>query len=184
MKDYNFFEGYKIKRVKKTKSNQLVTVLFLISLICYASIICYNYLAMASMEVRMKVLDDEILVLKTSEDLMRVREKEERMIQLREVVINVEAAGDNINTNSLISENLLAVLADTMPSDVNLISMTIVGNDIHLAGTSLMKPAIAEYEYRLRQIDFVEDIFLVGIETDDVDAYTFTMNLVIGGDPK
>lgn len=191
MNDFNFFSDYKVKKVPRTKSSKIVNILFLLTLISIAGYISYNYYVMTNIQNEMGAIDNELMEMKASKDLVRVTKKQDLLKSLSATVAALEAAGKDIELSSLISENLLAVLVDTMPSDVSLTSFAVSDNVLSLSGVAMSKPAIAEYEYNLRNSNLVETIFLNRIssnaeegalEAPEDERYTFTMNLTIGGE--
>lgn len=181
MNDYNFFDEYKPKKVKRTKSSGAMNLVFLIGLICFAGVIGFNYYVLLQMESEVKAVDEKLLQIKTSEDYIRVLEKDLLKNQLEKVVESLDSAGKEIEFSSLIDENLLAVIVDTMPSDVSLNSISITGSVMTLSGSSLNKPAIAEYQYRLKEIDFINSVFLAGINSGEGQSFAFTFSIDLGG---
>lgn len=180
-----------MKKAPKTKSLLFVNILFfLLGLIGIAGYVGLNYVLMTKLAVETALVDQELVVIKTSKDLIRVMEKEELLNELSSVVVAVEEAGDDIELSSLISENLLSVIVETMPSDVQLTSFAVSENNLSFSGEALSKPAIAEYEYQLRQSALVEDIFLNSISSSGAEGaigeeesrlFSFSMDLIIGG---
>lgn len=190
MNDYNFFEDYKVKKAPKSKSYRFVNIIFLVVLIGLASYVALNYFILNTMTAQLDKMSDELLVLKTSDTYIRVLEKDVLLTEINTLSTAIENAGESIELSSYINENLLAVIADAMPSDVSLSSYIIAGDGITLSGTALNKPSIAEYEYRLRNIELVDNIFINSISRDSGEAvegitqnasYSFTMSLTLGG---
>ncbi len=183
MVDYNFFEGFKKQKVKKSTSVRLFNVVFLLLMISLATYVGFNYYQLNYQKVELKELNKAIAEASSRDDIARINEKKILLDELEGIVSSMDAAAQAISRSSIISEDLLLTITDALPSDVSISSVDISESGIVLSGTAISKPAIAVFEYNLRRISYFESIFIHGIETSSSDegAYTFSMSIEVGG---
>lgn len=182
MVDYNFFEGYKLKRAKSTVGSRLFNAFFLLTLIVLAAYIGFNYYQINLQKQELSQLEVDLLEIKSTDDITRINEKQSLLAELTRIVDAMEAAGDDINKSSKIDEDLLVTLADALPSDVRINSLAIADDGISMAGDGMSKPAIAEFEYNLRNVPSFTGVFISDIQRDEEESFTFSVALTIGGD--
>ncbi len=182
MTDYNFFDGYVVKKKKSSVGVRLVNIFFMLFMILLIGYIAFNYYIISSQKSELSDLEQKITEIRATDDIARITEKQELLQQLLEIVADMEVAGDDIQHSSIISEDLLLTIADAMPSDLRINHLSINHINVSLSGESLSKPAIAEFEYNLRQFDSFQNVFVSGINRDTDRAYTFGLSFDVGGD--
>lgn len=184
MVDYNFFEGYKKQKVRKSASVRLFNVVFFLLMISLAMYVGFNYYQLNNQKAELKELKQAITEVSSRDDIARINEKKVLLDELEGIVSSMDAAAQAISNSSIISEDLLLTLTDALPSDVSISSVDISESGISLSGTAISKPAIAVFEYNLRRISYFESIFVHGIEVGSLDegTYTFSMSIEVGGD--
>lgn len=183
MVDYNFFEGYKKKKVKKSAGVRLFNILFLVLMISLGAYVGFNYYLLGGQEEELKQLDIKIAEASTREDISRINEKKSLLVELESIMSSMDQAAEAIENSSFISEDLLISITDALPSDVNISSLSVSGTNIQLSGGALSKPAIAVFEYNLRSISYFKDIFINSIdsESEEEGSFTYNMTIEVGG---
>ena len=181
MVDYNFFMDYKVKKVQASRGVQIANLIFLISLISLTSYIGFNYMLLNNQREKLDLVKLEIDNVLKTDQLIRIVDKQELLFELESIVSSMTAAGENIDNGSPIDEYLLAVIADALPSDVRLISVAMTGQEASISGEAMSIEAIAEFEYRLNQIESFYEVFIGGIANTEEDKHTFVMTLKVGG---
>lgn len=184
MVDYNFFEGYKTKKKTRSSAVRVVNVIFLVFMISLASYTGWNYWQIGEQLQVLAKLDQDIEEILATEDISRINSKQALLEELTQIVEAMEAAGDNITQSSIIDENLLVTIADALPSDLRLSSMTISANSVTINGEGMSKPAIAEFEYNLKQISSFSSIFISNIQKSSDESYSFGLTFKVGGDDR
>lgn len=182
MVDYNFFEGYKLKRAKNTAGIRLFNVFFLVSLMALATYIGFNYYRINLQNQELSQLEVKLFEIKRTEDITRITEKQNLLVELTQIVDAMEVAGDDINKSSRIDEDLIVTIADALPSDVRINSLSIAADGITISGEGMSKPAIAEFEYNLRKVPSFSSVFINSIERSEEENFIFSVALTIGGD--
>lgn len=181
MIDYNFFEGYSVKKPRSSIGVRLFNIAFLLVLMLLGVYMGFNYYLIIDQRNELLELDTKINELKSTDDIARIYSKQELLEELKSIVSNMEAAGDDINHSSIIDEDLLVTLADALPSDVRINNLLVSGNGITMSGEAISKPAIAEFEYNLRSIPSFSDMFINGIQRISDENFTFSISLNVGG---
>lgn len=129
------------------------------------------------------VLEKQI---QASESLLIAPESIETVSRIETKGIQLEAANkaagelavkDSLLTASeVISEKSLQVVVDTLPKQVRLDSLMIMGSDIGMQGTAVDRPAIAELAYNIRQSGLSEGIVLPTITQNVAGGFDFSLN--------
>jgi type IV pilus assembly protein PilN len=180
MSDYNFFNDLSLKKEKKS-AGFVVTLLFCILLLTgMAGLYGYNYYIRTYLEVDLVKTNTAIAEIKASEDLGRILHKKDILDNLESILSNIEVANTTIYNRHLVQENIFAMISDTLPMDVELVSIEMADGVITMEGYALNKPAIAEFEHNLRQMTSVSDLFLSGIVNNESN-YGFTIQVQVGG---
>lgn len=183
MIDYNFFENYEVKKVKKSPSIQVAMFLYIIVLLIAVAFIGRNYIVLVEKQTKSDLLSAELLQLKSYDSIARILEKQTLEIKLKGIVRNLDAAHEGLMNNGSVNENMIALLVDAMPKDVELSEFSIADNQILANGLADSKPAIAEFEYNLREMSAVENVSIGSIRRED-DSFSFdiSIGLRVGGD--
>lgn len=182
MTDYNFFEGYQVKKAPRSTSATLLNMLLMIVLLGTVGIISFNYYTINEQQKELNRVKSEIDTLKQTEEVIRISEKQMLKDALDRIITSMRAAGEDINQQSIINENLLISLSDSLPSDVKFGKLSVAENSILISGYAAERAAIAEFEYNLNQLQLFDSIFVSEIfRKEGFDTYEFEMTLMIGG---
>ncbi|PKM56355.1 MAG: hypothetical protein CVV00_00225 [Firmicutes bacterium HGW-Firmicutes-5] len=180
MADYNFFNDLSIKKEKKSASFVVTLLLCILLLVGMAGLYGYNYYIRTYLEVDLAKTNTAIAEIKASEDLGRILHKKDILDNLGTILSNIEVANGTIHDRHLVQENVFAMISDTLPMDVELVSIDMVDGVITMGGIALNKPAIAEFEHNLRQMTSVSDLFISEIVNNET-GYGFVIQVQIGG---
>ena len=181
MVDYNFFENYQIKKVKKSPGLRLFTFFFFAAIIAMVGFVAFNYMTMSANVLRSIALEAQIETLKQTDDISRIETKQALLQEILETKELIESVHAELDHNSLINENTLAVIVDVMPSDTTLTSYSLSENNMTVTGFGASRPAVAELEKNWRAIDFVEEVFIGALTMEDGNI-SFSIEITLGGD--
>lgn len=181
MRDYNFFSGYKVKKYKGDSVVLVATIVFCVVLVGLIGYILFNQIYLSRLQNDLDELTDKVTVLKLSDDISRVLQKQELNNNLRSTSERIDGAKDMIALQETINENLFLVVADAMPVDVQLESIIVADNSISITGLALNRPAVAEFQYNLLSMDSIMEVFVSSIESDE-SSVSFTADIIFRGE--
>ena len=181
MVDYNFFENYQIKKVKKSPGMRLFTLIFFLVMISMAGFVMFNYMTMSANVLRSIALETRIESLRQTDDINRIEIKQALLKEIQETKAIIESVQTGLNNDSNINEDTLAVIVDVMPSDTTLRSYVLSENSITITGTGASRPAVAELEKNWREINFVDEVFIGSLSIEEGNV-SFSIDITLGGD--
>ncbi|SMP48773.1 PilN domain-containing protein [Anoxynatronum buryatiense] len=182
MRDFNFFEVFDEGSQRSEGLKISFPVVLVILLLLAAAWPVYNFITLSQLRGS---VDDHRQVLQSDPRyplISTVEAKEAQKVEVNRQLEQMETAALAIEAREVINESLLYTIATAMPADTALSGMTITGPDIQLQGIARSKPAIAEFEFNVRETGYFEQLFIPNIsETDDGWQFSF-MFRVKGGD--
>lgn len=181
MVDYNFFDNYSATKAKKSVGVQISLLFSLVMLLVLIGTIGFNYFFMNVRSNQIKHLEEDIAEIQKTDELIRLLDKEALLIELKTTVNGMTLVGENMNQFNRVNENVIAVIVDAMPSDVQLNGLDIIENEIIIEGEAVIKPAIAEFEYNIHRVEYFDSIAIQSITRSEENTFTFSMTLDMGG---
>ena len=180
MRDFNFFEPFE-KKQKRRKGLRISYPLVLILVLLAAAIWpAWNFYQIQQLDREIQHHRD-ILVNDSRYPLFEVAsEKERELEEAQATLLSLEDSAELIFDKEVIDELLLFAIASAMPLDTSLTSMNISNRNVQLSGIADSKPAIAEFEYNIRQTGYFESIFVPSI-TESGDMWQFSMSFMVKG---
>ncbi len=176
MKDLNFFESYHKKNDRNLNKDIVLyglAILFIMVMLIYTFL---NFMKINKLNKEVSSLKQQVEIKKSNGKINEILEKEKEISELREKFNKFKKLDDSLNSNDLINEKLLDAITARVPETVFLNSMIFNPNLISLEGIAKDKKAISDFEHRLGEIDYFDDIFIPAISLDN-DNYTFSINL-------
>jgi len=185
MFDYNFFQENEAKKPKKP-SMIIASIICITLILGMVGIVAWTYTQKSALQMNLNITKDRIREIQSNDDITRIMEKEELLVQLENIQQNIDAANQVILSENQVSENILALLSDNIPMDANLEKLEIIEGQMFIVGRADNRPAIAEFAHNLRLTDTIGDVFISSIEQDETEIhdYQFSMQAVIGGDTQ
>lgn len=167
MRDFNFFEVYDESSHRSDGVKISFPVILVLLLLLAAAWPVYNFISISQLKGS---IDDHRQMLQTDSRYPLIASVEAKQVQMAEVtqqLQQMESAVLEIEAREVINEALLYSVATAMPADTALSGMTMTGQDIQLQGISRNKPAIAEFEFNIRETGDFEQLFIPNISESE-----------------
>ncbi|MBI9014335.1 MAG: PilN domain-containing protein [Clostridiales bacterium] len=185
MRDYNFFSEYVFAQSSFKFRKLILPILFFV--VIAAVVVAYIFLELRIGD-KQETLDAQIELLESKE----VRETLQAVESLREEIavltILYEETGIfdlQIQEEFSVTEFLTQAIVISLPRNVAFLDYSIDQNSVIVSGFATAYADIAEFENNLRDLNVFFNIFVGSIEYDeDMDLYTFTLSIVLGGEEK
>jgi len=176
VKDLNFFESYNKNKDKHLGKDFILyglAILFALGIILYSII---NIVLISKLNSEVAILKQQVEVKKSNNKINEILEKENEIGELRKKFEQIRQVDDFIDTSNIVNEYLLDFITERVPENVFLNSMVFNANLITLDGVSKDKKSISDFQHKLVEIDYFEDIFIPAISYEN-DFYLFSMNI-------
>lgn len=176
LRDLNFFESYKKKKDKNLSKDFIIYGLAMIILLC---LIVYNFMNLVeikNLSMEVASLKQELVNRKSNRKISEILEKENEIGVLRDKFERLRQLDDFVGSQDIINEYLLNSITVRVPENIFLNSMVFSTNLITLDGIAKDKRSISDFEYKLGEIEYFEDIFIPAISYE-YDYYTFIINI-------
>jgi len=193
MQDYNFFAPFLRGRKKpenKTISWGVIGILVLVGAIAWPA---YNFVQLRILDSRIEGMQQDLI---SSPDYPKMEQVDALLSRLQEqrvLLSSLDQTAEQIEQIQGVDEQLLFSISVATPMDITLQSLDVNQGVISIQGTAASKPAVAEYEYNLRELGLFERIFVPVIsdqttEGEEQDqeqpgAWQFNMDLQLEGGP-
>lgn len=181
MYDYNFFENYKVKKRNGSGGTTRSVLIFFLFAFLMGGLIGNLIYQNNKMTSNIHQLNEKL----TSKDslivIKRINEKKNLLSQLEQIKTDVISSNETMSTSSPINQLLFTNILKSLPSDAQLISMTIDRSMVILNGKAGLRSAIAEFEHSLRLSISATQISVSTIELTESE-YTFAMTINFGGE--
>ncbi len=177
MKDLNFFESYHKKNEKKLDKDIIsygLAIFFIMAMLIYTF---FNFIKINRLNKEVSTLKQEVEIRKSNSKINEILEKEKEVSEFTDRFNKLKKLDDSINSTDLINEKLLDAITARVPETVFLNSMIFNPNLISIEGIAKDKKSISDFEYRLCEIDYFDDIFIPAISFDK-DYYSFSINII------
>lgn len=177
MRDLNFFESYNKKKDKSLNKDIILyglSILVILSMVIYAFI---NFIKVNKLATETSLLKQELDIKKSNNKINEVLEREKDIENYKVKFKHLKQLDDFINSQNIINGSLLEDITVRVPEIVFLNTMVFNTNLISIEGISKDKKSISDFEYRLAEIDYFDDIFIPAISFEN-DYYIFTINII------
>ncbi len=176
LRDLNFFESY---NKKKDKSLNKELILYGLSIVIVLGMVAYsiiNIIVINKLNTETSSLEQQVETKKSNIKINEILEKEKDIGEFREKYEQLKQLDGFIDSQDIINESLLDSITVRVPENVFLNSMIFNTNLITLDGIAKDKRSISDFEHKLGEIEYFDDIFIPAISYED-DFYTFTINI-------
>jgi len=180
MYDYNFFEHYKSKKKTNKDGNGLVSLVFLIGIVVLGVITANSYFQNGLIVKDNLEMSTELALAENVELFSRIESKQTLNIQLKDMSANLIVASSVIDQREVIRIELINNLVLSLPSDAQILNLSIDQGMITLNGVAAQRSAIAEFQKNLRDTGVFPLITVAGINTQE-DDFSFDMSITLGG---
>ena len=176
MRDLNFFEPYIEKSEFKIDKR---IVFFAFAMFAILSLTTYTFYNSIIIKHQRSMVENFKITAENPRTLEKVREIEEKQIEVdefRQAVEKIRYLDETISEKDIIDEALLDKITSRMPEDLFLTSLSIYNREIQIVGIAKDKLSIAELEKGLEDLEDAEEIFISNISLEE-DFYNFTINI-------
>jgi Tfp pilus assembly protein PilN len=180
MYDYNFFESYKTKKKTNKSGTGLITATVLLAFVLLAGLTAYTYYQNALILADNIVMSTELALTENVDIFNRIEAKQNLNTQLMDMSTNLTQASTLIEQREVIRMDLMDTLVLALPSDAQILNLSLSDTTISLSGVAAQRSAIAEFEKSLRDTARFERIAISSITTQEED-FSFDMSLMLGG---
>lgn len=180
MFDYNFFEGYKRKKSRKSTGNKIPIIVFLSFLVILVGIGGFTFFTLVKTGAEIALLSTEINAPENQETLARITEKQNMIVQLQAMNDSLLTAPQTLDQKNPINRLLMDNMFNSLPADVQLTDISFDPTTVSLSGKAGLRSAVAEFEHNLRLV-VPESSIAVSDITLSENEYTFSMTMTVGG---
>jgi type IV pilus assembly protein PilM len=171
----------KRKRLKKVAGSTLVIGLFVLSGLFY----------FLSTSNRIATVEDKIAQANSILENDVYKQKLEELEDLKTSIAVLQEYRDNLGilNRSIISQDFIDVdilnsIADNIPIDVEISNLMISNTNISFDASSSSRPSVAQLEKNLKDIDFISEVYIPGINInldEEVEVFNFSVNCTLDG---
>jgi hypothetical protein len=119
------------------------------------------------------------------------KQKLEELEDLKTSIAVLQEYRDNLGilNRSIISQDFIDVdilnsIADNIPIDVEISNLMISNTNISFDASSSSRPSVAQLEKNLKDIDFISEVYIPGINInldEEVEVFNFSVNCTLDG---
>ncbi|SCG83293.1 type IV pilus assembly protein PilN [Proteiniborus sp. DW1] len=176
MEDLNFFDSYNKKKSIRPNKNLILyglAILIILGMIIFS---VFNLVVINKLNMEVIILKQQVETRKSNKKMNEILAKEKKIKELREKFEQLRQLDDFLDSQDIINEHLLDSITARVPENIFLNSMILNANLITLDGIAKDKKSISDFEHKLGEIKYFEDIFIPAISYE-YGYYTFTINI-------
>lgn len=180
MKDMNFFSAF-IKKKKGSDTPKiivsvviLIVAIFIIGTFSYFTIATYINNNEAQ-EYRDKLQSEDIKAKVNESNAVN-----DQIDNLTQYDNRITIVNNSISSRDIVTVTLMNQISATIPSEVNIATISIDNTKISIGATAKTKTAIAEFQHNLKEIDSIYDVY-VGAISGDEGTYVFNIECTFKG---
>ncbi len=178
MRDFNFFEAFEQKKKRSDGPRVGYPLVLILVILAAAAWPAYNFYQLSQLNTSIAEHEQRLTTDPRYPLFQEVEQKQVELAEEQSRLQSLEASAELIHSREVIDELLLYTIVSSMPEDTSLNSMNISGRNINVTGTARSKPAIAEFEYNIRNTERFEMIFIPSI-TESEDMWQFNMTFSV-----
>lgn len=161
--DFNFFQPYIGKEQKEKFRNTYIAIV--IGILVFGFVISFAWNSMKIKETqneiyRIKKIVDSPETKKKLAEIDNLKKKQEI---LNKYYNGVYSINNSVEKRSIISSELMRQICSVIPQKVSFKSISIDGGSIQISGTAESRTSIAELQYNLKLLDFVDEVQIPNI---------------------
>jgi type IV pilus assembly protein PilN len=196
MRDMNFFAPFKTQK-GRPKQGRVMRVLIILVFACLIIIPAVMYFMLSKLNRDIDAIKGVLMNPKNQEIMTTLENKSAAVAQLQSDLDILNVSSAVVKSEQWLTDELLRIVIDTLPkqmylTELNLTVSTstdpivegtvpVMLNGFTLRGEAVDKPAIAEFEYNLRQTGEFRDIFVQTIsEAEGVLTFSAQFNVKEG----
>lgn len=181
LRDLNFFTPYIEKKKSKNTPQLVLYTMAFILLLSMVGLYGRNWVVMNRMNVQIKLMVSEMSEEKNLQKIKKYEETKQKLDTLKAYYQTISKLNNAMARDSVISSKLLMELNSALPQNTFLQSMNLDKSNLQLQGVSSSRPAIAEYQYNLKQLGLFDEVSVTNINVEQADTgnFIFSMKCVI-----
>ncbi|WP_352420010.1 PilN domain-containing protein [Proteiniborus sp.] len=180
MSDLNFFESYHKKNDRNLNKDFIIYGLALLVIIGMVMYTFINFIKINKLTVEVTSLKQQVETKNSNEKIKAILKKEKEIDELTKTYNQLKKLDEFIDSQDIINEYLLDAITSRVPENVFLKSMIFNYNLISIEGTAKDKKSISDFQYRLAEIEYFNDVFIPAISFEK-DYYNFSINIIPKG---
>lgn len=178
MQDFNFFEPYVVHHKRKEKRKMTfysITALLIAAILSFPLFSqVYSHNVKKDVEAMKRILESS----EAKDKVERLEEKQAELNEIKNIMSILQDRDTELKKIDIVNEQLIQTIADAVPKDLHLESVTISNGEISLYGKAKEKSSIAELEYRLRKANQFNNIFIPSI-TSNEELFDFYLQFTV-----
>ncbi|MDF2546488.1 MAG: hypothetical protein K0R93_1386 [Anaerosolibacter sp.] len=178
MKDFNFFEPYIQQHQGKEKRQNLYYGMAVVCVVAVLAFPVFNLVYAHNMKKDIAQMQTILESPETKEKMARVNEKQSKLEEITAVLPMVQKSELALRKIDVLSDELVQLIVDAIPPDLEFISFNISPEQITINGTARDKSAIAEIEYNLRETKAFKDLFIPSVSLNE-GLYNFSIQFAL-----
>lgn len=177
MRDFNFFAPYQGEKKKVVNKRIYVYTLVTIMIVVIFGSLAYNTINIYVLDKNIKKYTSEI---NNSDIQQKVKDAED--INKKMAIVNnynsgIDIVKDNIDKKDMITSNLLNSINSKIPKEMSFTNISIEENKVSFQGVAKSRQDIADFEYGLKNLDFISDTHVGSITVDESKPGTYKFDL-------
>jgi len=175
--DMNFFSPSQgIKKEAKDKR------IYIYSLAGFLAVVIIGTLAWNSINLYLtgNEIDDykaKLQATDVQQKLTEFNDTTSKINTLNQYEQDLQVIAKAVDSKDVVTTKLLNKLSSTLPTEVSFNSISISNKDIIIQAKSSNRTAIGEIEHNLKQLDYIQDVYIGGIAGDT--EYTFDLKCTL-----
>jgi Tfp pilus assembly protein PilN len=178
MRDFNFFSPYIEGHQKSRNKVQKTAIFAVLAVLAITTFPTMNYMKIKSLQQEIHSLESYAGKEDIRIQLNTVEDKKNKISIINKYLAIAQAVSAQLEQVDKIHSNMLVNMADAIPQAVFIKTLNITASDVQIQGVSDDPDAVAQYEYNLKQLDWLVEVHvgIISAELEEKDNYYFTMN--------
>jgi|LGVE01.1.fsa_nt_gb hypothetical protein len=182
MRDFNFFSEYVYVNTGIKLKHFILPLIYVVLI----AALVFSYYYMNSNKTDLQATYEENNQFIESKEYTNVLAEAKVLSENVESLVALElelgAFKASIPYRYRVTEELLGMILGTIPRNVAFNNYNINSNGVIITAVSSDYSYIAEVEYNLRSLDIFDNVFIKIISSDEVEGYSFNIELTFGGE--
>lgn len=180
MYDYNFFENYKYNKKSTVNTKGLAPLTFILAMFVLGGVTAYSFYQNGLLLGQNILMTTELALPENVDTFSRIESKQTLKTTLTTISQDLNGAVTMIDQKEVITQDLMDLIVLSLPSDAQILNMSISDNTISINGVAAQRSAVAEFEKNLRDTGVFASVTLSTINTQE-EEYNYDLSISLGG---